>query len=210
MVFPLSPMTPHRSNKTSSAFSLVEVVLAIGVFSLAIVAVFGLLIPITRDSSSVIDTSTAIRLAEGVNRELERVGGETVKSLGNGSLFLVATPDGSRILRTYQTANGSNSGAAQAAENDPSSGTPPGIVKRDRFYIIEVKLLNNSANKVYYNSADNPGSIPVEVRVGWPFYTPSTPPPSTPPSTWDDSSVNGVIVPAASRSYYLFASAIRR
>jgi type II secretory pathway pseudopilin PulG len=203
-----------RSNNPRNAFSLVEVVVAIGVFALAIVAVFGLLTPITRDSALVIDTSTAVRLAEGVNRELERVGGATVAGLGNNSLFLVATQDGSRVLRTQQTSTGGTQGAAQDAENSLNATPIAGIAERDRFYIIEVKLLTNDPgdanDNIYYNSADSPGSVPVEVRVGWPFYNPATPPPSSPTGTWNNSNVRGTLVPAASRSYYIFTAAVRR
>jgi len=193
---------------------LVEVVVAVGVFALVIVAVVGLLIPITRDSALVLDTTTAVRLAETVNRELERVGGATVGGLGTNSLFMVSTPDGSRVLRTYQTASGGTAGGAQSAENSLSAAPIPGIAQRDRFYIIEIKLLNNDTSdgndNIYYDPAASPGSVPVEVRVGWPFYNPATPPQGSPSGAWDDSVVAGTLVPQASRSYYIFTSAIRR
>jgi len=207
-------MTLHLSSKSRRAFSLVEVVVAVGVFALVIVAVVGLLIPITRDSALVLDTTTAVRLAETVNRELERVGGATVGGLGTNSLFMVSTPDGSRVLRTYQTASGGTAGGAQSAENSLSATPIPGIAQRDRFYIIEVKLLTDNASdsndNIFYNSASSPGSVPVEVRVGWPFYTPSTPPQASPSGAWNAGAVAGTLVPQASRSYYIFTSAIRR
>ena len=215
---PLSMMFPLSNKSTKSAFSLVEVVIAIGIFSLVIVAVVGLLIPITRDTTAVTEVSTSLRLAEGVNRELERVGGTIVSGLGVNSLYLVATPDGARILRTQQTTTGGSpaKNATFPAENDLEA-TPanpvPGIAKRDRFFLIEVRLLKNdpgiSTDNIYFQVGD--GAVPVEVRVTWPFYTPIGPEPASLTGLgWNDSTLDGELTPAASRSIYLFAAAVRR
>ena len=209
-------MTPLPSNKPPlRGFSLVEVIVAIGVFSLVILAVFGLLTPLFRDSTAVIESSTATRLAEGINRELERVGGNTVSTLGATVLYLVATSDGGRVLRTQQTATGGNpsSNAAFPAENDLDATPVPGIAQRDRYYLVEVRLLANDGadtdDNIYYQAND--GAVPVEVRVTWPFYSPTTPVPTTLTAlNWNSTSVSGQMSPPASRSVYLFAAAVRR
>lgn len=207
------------SNKYQrSAFSLVEVVIAIGIFSLVIVAVVGLLIPITRDTTAVTEVTTSLRLAEGVNRELERVGGTVVAGLGTNTLYLVATPDGGRILRTQQTTTGGSPGtnASFPAENDLEA-TPanpvPGIAKRDRFFLVEVRLLQDDPgttdDNIHFQAGD--GAVPVEVRVSWPFYTPKGPQPASLSGLgWNDGALDAELTPAASRSIYLFAAAVRR
>lgn len=208
-------MFPPSSKVNRSAFSLVEVVIAIGIFSLVIVAVVGLLIPITRDTTAVTEVSTSLRLAEGVNRELERVGGSVVAGLGVNTLYLVATPDGARILRTQQTTAGGApaTNVSFPAENDLDATPIPGIAKRDRFFLIEVRLLRNdpgiTTDNIFFQAGD--GAVPVEVRVTWPFYTPIGPQPATLTGLgWNDSSLDGELTPAASRSVYLFAAAVRR
>jgi type II secretory pathway pseudopilin PulG len=215
-------MTPLPSNK--SAFSLVEVVVAVGIFALAIVAVFGLLTPIARDSAAVIENSTAVSLAENINRELERVGGAVVGGLATATpdtVYLVATADGSRVLRSGDSAIGAS--GSHPAENALDHATVAGIAQRDRFYLIEVKLMvddgsdgNDRINSTTFGP--NAGAIPVRVRVSWPLYQPrSGPPTGSPSGSWDNSSVDpdgttvaGNLVPAANRSVYFFSSAVRR
>ena len=58
--------------KTSrSAFSLVEVVVAVGIFALAIVGVIGLLSPTTKAVSEVSDNDAATRVVGIVQTELQ-------------------------------------------------------------------------------------------------------------------------------------------
>jgi type II secretory pathway pseudopilin PulG len=56
------------------AFSLVEVVVAMGVFAIAVIVVLGLLPPATREVGETLDVGTAQRLAEAINAEVRRVG----------------------------------------------------------------------------------------------------------------------------------------
>lgn len=205
-------MTHRPSSK--AAFSLVEVVVAVGIFALSIVAVFGLLTPIARDSAAVIETSTAVRLAESINHELERVGGKAVAALGNDTVYLVATADGSRVLRSGDSAVGAT--GSYDAENTLNATPVAGIAQRDRYYLIEVKLIKDdggdSNDKINTATFDtNAGAVPVRVKVSWPLYVPKSAPPTGAPSgAWDAAAVAGNLVPAANRSVYFFAAAVRR
>jgi type II secretory pathway pseudopilin PulG len=57
----------------SRAFSLVEVVVAVGIFAISIVAVIGLLAPVNKNITGVRDTDDASRVVSAIQAELQRV-----------------------------------------------------------------------------------------------------------------------------------------
>ena len=112
------------SRRSRQGFSLVEVVIAVGIFAVAVVAILGLLLPNTKAVEDQLDNDVARRLSEYVQSELQRYANsvsenqKTGANAGEGlhdfdrlfyvgaaanrsrSLFLVATRDGSRALVT--------------------------------------------------------------------------------------------------------------
>lgn len=155
-------------NKQSSSgrrgFSLIEVILAVGIFAFSIVAVLALLGTTSRATSDVLETTTASRIADGVRSELDGVDLATLDSMTDPTarppLTLVATKDGHHV-RIAEGPGVSN----PAADNDPENGDPPGITDRDRFYRIEVRQLEDT---VEYDSGS--AAIAVSVRVIWPHH----------------------------------------
>jgi len=226
-----SPVSPRRRLR---AFSLLEVVMAVGIFAVAVISIIGLLLPNTQAVTEQIESDVARRLMENVQAELQRharvvtaaqpAGRRGLDDFDNlffngapagrtNSLYLVATRDGSRVLLTgedpYQAWNDTYNNPYQpdaagnystvpsvdhlAAENNLITNTttpqnPPGIAFRDRYYLIEVYLLQAPAYPTTEALADTAGLvfIPVGVKVVWPYRLPDGP--ANPTSTSDYNS----------------------
>jgi len=174
-------MNPAR--REPGGFSLLEVIVAVGIAAVVLVTLLGWFGPAVRSAAATADAQTAAGLADDVQLELERL--QAVLGLdglavavppagANGALPLVATRDGRRVRC--------------AATPDPSADRPlddatlPGIAWRDRYFLAEVV---RSEDLPYQAGA---GFLALTVRVTWPFRLPAGPP--TP----------GVTVPAADPS----------
>ncbi|MFA6288380.1 MAG: hypothetical protein WC661_13435 [Opitutaceae bacterium] len=158
---PASPVIASPKTSARTAFSLVEVVVAVGIFAIGIVGVLGLLSPSIKSVSEVGDTAVANRLADNIQVELERLGFTYISDparLGTSSntLTLVANRDGSRVL------------LSTVADNDVVNGSPPGILNRNRYYGITVQQLSS----LPYTAGS--GFIALSVRVVWPYQIPNT------------------------------------
>jgi len=114
-------MISPASKRSLRAFSLVEVVIAVGIFAVAVLAILALLLPNTQKVETLMEVDVSRRLAENIQSELQRYsrivaegnrGSATDKgfanfddtfyngSTPNRSVFMVATRDGQRVLVT--------------------------------------------------------------------------------------------------------------
>jgi type II secretory pathway pseudopilin PulG len=188
----------HRPSQ--KAFSLIEVVISIAIFALTIVALVAMLAPVSRDTDRIRDSETASRLASSIERELNRLNFETVRSstVPPNSLYLVATRDGSRVLRTGINLNDPTTqpGSPRAAENNLDTGTPPGIADRDRYFLIEVRRFP-AGDPALQVANPSQGNLPLIVTISWPFRLPQGPAPDPLPVAWNDPSVLGTNPPAS-------------
>lgn len=150
----------------TSAFTLVEVVVAVGVFAVTIVAVLGLLGPVGRSVAGVSDQDKAAQLGDAIQSELMRLRDSQTAGSGqtkldafaalvpaNGLLKLVAARDGTVVVRESE------------ADNDPATGSPPGVAKRDRYFLIEVSRQPAPLGN-YSNGA---GFLALTLTVKWPY-----------------------------------------
>jgi len=137
-------------------FSLVEVVLAIGVLAIAVAGVLALLPPLTREVADTSDAMTAQRLPEAVHVELERLAaGGSLAGLasrltvaGNAStLRLVAARDGTHV-QPMDTAD-----------------LPP----EKQYFLIE--LWRFPPGPLAYELATG-AVLPAWARVSWPYRRP--------------------------------------
>jgi type II secretory pathway pseudopilin PulG len=185
----------------SCAFSLLEVVVAIGILAAVLVALLGWFGPAVRSAGAVADAQVAARLAENIQNELERLQASLgldglaadVPPAGSAtSLQLVATRDGLRLLRADGPAP-----AADRALNDP---TLPGIAWRDRYFLNEV------TRQFDLPYAPGAGFLAVSVRVTWPHRLPVGPP--TPGAT-DPATDPSREVPDNERGYMVFNFVLR-
>lgn len=182
-------------------FSLVEVVAAIGVLAVALVAVLGLIASTTRSAGEVVDAHVAARLGENIQGELERLkvglglaGLAAIVPAGGATtpLQLVATRGGLRVLRS----DGADPAAGRVL-NDP---VLPGIALRDRYYLAEV------TQQLDLPYAPDAGFLAVSVRVTWPHRLPVGPP--TPGATSCDADPARE-VPGNERSVAVFNFGLR-
>jgi hypothetical protein len=183
------------------AFSLVEVVAAIGILAVTLLAVLGLIMATVRSGGAIADADAVTRLGENIQGELERL----EASLGLAGLADLVPPGGAdRQLRLVATRNGQRvrcaDGALAAADRALNDPTLPGIANRDRYFLIEVSQSFGLA------ATPASGFLAVSVRITWPYQLPVGP--STPGATaWDGDPAREV--PANERNLAIINGALR-
>ena len=182
-------------------FSLVEVIVAIGIVAIVLVALLAAFGPAARSAAAADDTQVAARLAGNIQLELERLQAElgleglaaAVPPAGSATpLLLVATRDGQRVLRA--------DGAAPAADHALNELALPGIARRDRYFLAEV------TQQLDLPYAAGAGFLAVSVRVQWPYRLPAGPPTPGAARPDDDPSRE---VPVGERNWVVFNFALR-
>jgi hypothetical protein len=166
----LAASTATRKLRLAGAFSLVEVVVAIGLVAASLVAVLGLLAATTRSAAELGDAQGRASLGCSVQCELERL----KESLGFAGLARAVLPGGSSMpLQLVGTRDGLRVRCADpadpAANRSPSDPVLPGIANRDRFFLIELTRLPG------WESAADPGFIAICARCSWPYELPIGP-----------------------------------
>jgi type II secretory pathway pseudopilin PulG len=150
-----------------SAFTLVEVVMALGVLAVTVVAVLALQGATDRSTAEISGQERAAQLVDAVMIELARLRDRPVTPGQPGRLDalallipatgsvqpwqLVATRDGLRVI-------------SESDADDPAAGFP----LRDRFYVIEVRQQPPPLNYVH-----DAGYLAVELTIRWPYQIPS-------------------------------------
>lgn len=138
-------------------FSLVEVVIAVGIFAGSIVVILSLLPSLLQQSAHSTDMSVAQRMVDLVQLELDRQAATSgfdplamaIPPMSNpleGGFALVSTPDGLRI----EPATG------------PGSG---GIGEDDQHFLIEVWRFSQAP--LSYDASAS--VLPLFMRVSWPY-----------------------------------------
>ena len=172
-------------------FSLVEVILAIGVFSLTIIAVIGLLGPIAQQVRDLQDTKVANNLPAPIREELNRIGfvyfvdvqaGGTELIIG-ANTFPEEDDDGNRYLALYAPIDGSRAVVQEEATGQDGTPVNPnaetanfGLEENDRYYEIRIYPAagNDNAtpadNNLRYNDGD--AHVAFRVQITWPFTLP--------------------------------------
>lgn len=126
-----------------AGFSLIEVVIAIGVTAGGIAVILALLPSLARESANAADLQTALRLPDAVEIRLrEEMGGAFPGGLQSG-VVLIADKDGANVRRETQT------------------GTPPTLP----YFHIEAKPF--PGGDLAYQSGRP--VLPLTVRVAWPY-----------------------------------------
>jgi prepilin-type N-terminal cleavage/methylation domain-containing protein len=202
------------SRNFQAGFSLVEVSVAVGVLALGLVAIVALMVPSVGRSADVSDAATAARLVEGINQELRRMGFVEVRDgvVGsdgseNKTIWLVATRDGSRIMRSGRTP-GEPTPFDSDAERALDLDVLPGIAQRDRYFLVSLsRLTSTTSNPLYYTVAK--GFLALKVRVFWPYLVPVDAGDDT-ATVWNNSSVAGVEADEDRRSSVFLTASVRR
>lgn len=153
-----------------AGFSLIEVVIAAGIFAVAVTATLALLPALTRQATDSADALTAQRLPDSLRIELQRLAAENFDGLAvvvpvmaaplASGLDFAATRDGSRLNSlTY---------------------LPPGasaqIAAADQYFQVEVWRFSQSPLSYDATAA----VLPLYVRVSWPYRNPGSATPTAP------------------------------
>jgi hypothetical protein len=151
MGLPRLSMTGRASSKSSArpGFSLVEVVIAVGICALAVTSVLALLGPVTTTIAAARDAHAAARVIGAVQAGLQDLPFATVSSyLANGDL-LYASRGGERV-GIYSSSVWNDLGPSQQG--------------RDREKFFEITLIQNSA------LSPAPGALVFTMRLRWPAF----------------------------------------
>ena len=156
-----------RPLRSLVAFSLVEVVVAVGIFAISIVAVIGLLAPTSKNVAAVRDTDDASRVVSALQANLQGAAfsdiitylqtdmpadtdGEPYK--GNKSKTIYSSRDGSRIGLSDQKDT-----SGQLIFSDPTQK------------YFEVTLIRSDLSKVADDGTA--GFLAFTMRIRWPAFT---------------------------------------
>lgn len=142
-------------------FSMVEVIIAVGVFAVTVVAILGLISAMVRPGGESADWQTAQRLAGPVEAELRRLAAPNFGGLATAvpvmsaplqnGFTLVATRDG---LRLHADQSGF-----------PVSGAE--IAQDERYFLIEAWQFNEAPLRY-----TGDGLLALHVRISWPYIVP--------------------------------------
>lgn len=192
----LTTMKVFNNVRSLLAFSLIEVIVATAIFATSAVAIIGLMGPISRNVENAIDSETAARLAQSIQDELKRIGYETVgNDIVSTPVYLYATSEANRVL-VGPDPSVENSSSVGAVNNDLETESPPGIAKRDRFFLVTLEDLQPFGGAFDDNVS---GSIPLRATVVWPYRVPSGPASDLSTSGGDPDFDPSVMVSAADR-----------
>lgn len=177
----------YTNPKARSAFSLVEVVVAVGIFALAIVGVIGLIAPTSKNITDVVDGDAATRVISAIQSSLQ----ESVSSSSTGFTTLAAslqTP-AANTDPTYNYFSTRDGRTVSSSTNWPST-----LTDADKFF--EFALLRNTTLSDAANDT-TAGYLAFTISIRWPAYVAT-------------SAGGSVAVPNAQKSVMIVPVAITR
>lgn len=151
---------PKKAFFRRTAFSLVEVVVALGVFAIAVVAVIGMLVPINQSIADIQDGDDASRVAQVIQSELQKVSFANLQGFLKNGTVLYANKSGSIV----------------APDTDPKWDVDgvDGVTLDEqsaKFFQIKLELNSdlspNGDNAVLYTG----GFLAFTIVMRWPGYT---------------------------------------
>lgn len=143
------------------AFSLVEVVVAVGIFAIAVISVIGLLAPINQSIADVQDGDDASRVAQAIQAELQKVTFSQVQGFISGNTVLYASRTGDIVAP--------ESGVPNKWDVD-GSGTVTDDEHALKFFEIELELDSNLSPSGT-NAAYDRGYLAFTIQMRWPGYS---------------------------------------
>lgn len=153
-------MPGERAHFRFHAFSLIEVVIAVAIFSGAVTVLLALLASTLRDSSDAADVETALRLPAAVEVALREIAArEGLPALAGRIPIMDASADRGFLLVATREGEfvrvpGAVSGGAQL---------------RSEYFLIEARRF--AASPLAFDAART--VLPLQVRVSWPYRMPT-------------------------------------
>jgi type II secretory pathway pseudopilin PulG len=167
---------PFSQSRRPNGFSLVEIVLAVGVFAITIVAVIGLLSPTLNQVSESTERATVNRMADLITHEVQRLGFDFFSAqvpdvdslnpewvLANEALFFVSAEGD--IISLGQGISRSNSAIPQARQPFTRE-----FNVNEAFFAVDFRRHGRSLNP---GGDDQRAAIAYQFRIVWPAYQPN-------------------------------------
>ena len=167
-----------------TAFSLIEVVAAIGVFAVGMVAVLGLFTPVAKSVSGVADADASTKVADVLRTRLQGLGPAPVtpllknaKATGHELTDSDNKPDYD-LTKEAQLLFASRDGTKIGLYNDPIWNDPTTRQPSDAEKYFEIALIRNEAvSPVAADTATPPPIVyAYTARVRWPEFVPDSAP----------------------------------
>ena len=146
-----------------AGFSLVEVVVAVGIFAIAVIAVIGLLGPINQSVAGVRETDDASRVVGVLQAELQRAGIPTVIGFIGSTNKVYASRSGNKL------GIASNAVWTTDVEDINGNGTVDNF-ERDAQKFFEVKITRNTTLSPSGND-NTAGYFAFNIELRWPAFT---------------------------------------
>lgn len=172
--------------KRKSGFSLVEVVVSVGIFAVAILGIIGLFAPTTKIVSAVADSDASTRAVSAIQSYLKEIGST---STGFSTTLPAAFTAGYVF---YANKGGDNVGVA---EDSAPASSPGRLIAADRFFEFSLTRNGDSPNTGDGLSPQandtTAGFLAFTINLRWPAYLPNG------VQVTDNSQKSSLIVPAA-------------
>lgn len=148
-----------------SGFSLVEVVIAVGIFAIAVVGILGLLPSLARQAAESSDTIAAQRLPEPVRIEFERL----AASAGFDSLAAAVPVMGAPLQDGFELVGARDGLRVLVANPGFTTGTSV-LPQSERYFYIEAWRFDQAPLSY------DPGAsvLALHIRVSWPYFNPGS------------------------------------
>jgi len=158
-----------NQERPAPGFSLVEVIIAVGIFALAVSVMLALLPGLARQAASAAETLAALRLPDAVRLELQRV----ATAGGFDALASRTIPMTLPLPATLTLVAARDATQVQTLDYLPPSWAGQ-IVEAEHYFLIEVWSF--SAAPLVFDPAG--AGLALQVRVSWPYRTPNSPAPT--------------------------------
>lgn len=171
-------------------FSLLEVVVAVAIFAIGMLAVVGLFTPVARSVSGSAEAEAAARVADALRAKLQAMPVADVIALlkkSNGTRHELTDADGRPDYDPTKDAQvffASRDGGKIGAYTDPVWGTRTALFNPDRDKYFEIALIRNEAlTPLATSNNTDPDATPVNpdetafliaytARLRWPMFVP--------------------------------------
>jgi hypothetical protein len=147
------------------AFSLVEVIIAVGIFAAAVAVILALLPALTRQAGISADTLTALRLPDATRAELQRVA-----SIGGFDTLAGKTrPQASPLPETLTLVASRDAARVQTLNYQPPMAVDR-LGEAEQFFLIEIWSFPDAP--LAFDSGG--AGLALFVRVSWPYRNPGS------------------------------------
>ncbi|MGF1530133.1 MAG: type II secretion system protein J [Puniceicoccaceae bacterium] len=181
--------------QTQTGFTLIEILLAVGVFALTIIGMIALLTPVTKQVRDIFEDNLASRTIGAIEEEVRRMERTPGASPRRSGFFFFVNDSLNGLVNTratlYATEDGARAREIRVVGN-PATGSPRGIPENERFFEIFVETFPPGEDLAYVNQN---AYIPLKITMTWPFRL-------------NDGSPTGIPVDPEDRRSFTYTTAI--